>query len=149
MLATSTRFNRPFSILMMDLDNFKVINDTYGHQRGDEVLIEFTQRVDAKLREVDALARYGGEEFICLLSETDLYGALTTAEKILEAIRAEPFGGSDEQPVKLTVSIGVASHPEHGISYKSLVEAADRALYRAKEEGRDRAYAAQTGPVPQ
>jgi two-component system, cell cycle response regulator len=148
-LATSTRFNRPFSILMMDLDHFKPINDTYGHQRGDEVLVEFTQRVDAKLREVDALARYGGEEFICLLSETDLYGALTTAEKILEAIRSEPFGSSDEQPIKLTVSIGVASHPEHGVSYKSLVEAADRALYRAKQGGRDRAYAAQTGPVPQ
>jgi two-component system, cell cycle response regulator len=148
-LATSTRFNRPFSILMMDLDHFKTINDTYGHQRGDAVLVEFTQRVDSNLREVDALARYGGEEFICLLSETDLYGALTTAEKILEAIRAEPFGGSDEQPIKLTVSIGVASHPEHGVSYKTLVEAADRALYRAKQGGRDRAYAAQTGPVPQ
>ena len=73
----------------MDLDHFKTINDTYGHQRGDAVLVEFTQRVDAKLREVDALARYGGEEFICLLSETDLYGALTTAEKILEAIRVD------------------------------------------------------------
>lgn len=148
-LATSTRFNRPFSVLMMDLDHFKVINDTYGHQRADAVLVEFTQRVDSKLREVDALARYGGEEFICLLSETDLYGALTTAEKILESIRGETFGGSDEQPIKLTVSIGVASHPEHGASYRSLVEAADRALYRAKEDGRDRAYAAQTGPVPQ
>lgn len=148
-LATSTRFNRPFSVLMLDLDHFKPINDTYGHQRGDAVLVEFTQRVDAKLREVDALARYGGEEFICLLSETDLYGALTTAEKILEAIRSEPFGGPDEEPIKLTVSIGVASHPEHGASYQALVEAADRALYRAKEDGRDRAYAAQTGPVPQ
>jgi diguanylate cyclase (GGDEF)-like protein len=148
-LATSTRFNRPFSILMMDIDHFKVINDTYGHQRGDAVLVEFTQRVDAKLREVDSLARYGGEEFICLLSETDLYGALTTAEKILDAVRSEPFGGPGEPPVKLTVSIGVASHPEHGASYKSLAEASDRALYRAKEDGRDRAYAAQTGPVPQ
>jgi diguanylate cyclase (GGDEF)-like protein len=148
-LATSTRFNRPFSILMMDLDHFKDVNDTHGHQRGDEILVEFTRRVDSKLREVDALARYGGEEFICLLSETDLYGALTTAEKILEAVRAEMFGGPGEPPVKLTVSIGVASHPEHGTSFKSLVEAADRALYRAKAEGRDRAYAAQTGPVPQ
>jgi diguanylate cyclase (GGDEF)-like protein len=148
-LATSIRFNRPFSILMMDLDHFKDVNDTHGHQRGDAILVEFTQRVDAKLREVDALARYGGEEFICLLSETDLYGALTTAEKILEAVRAEMFGGPGEGPVKLTVSIGVASHPEHGTSYKSLLEAADRALYRAKEDGRDRAYAAQTGPVPQ
>ena len=148
-LATSQRFNRPFSILMMDLDHFKSVNDTHGHQRGDAILVEFTQRVDSKLREVDALARYGGEEFICLLSETDLYGALTTAEKILDAIRAEPFGGPGEEPVKITVSIGVASRPEHGTSYKGLVEAADRALYRAKEDGRDRAYAAQTGPVPQ
>ncbi|MFN2595163.1 MAG: diguanylate cyclase [Actinomycetota bacterium] len=140
-LATSTRFARSFSILMLDLDRFKGVNDTYGHQRGDEILIEFAQRVSRTLREVDTFARYGGEEFICLLSETDKHGAFTTAEKILFAIRALPFGGSNgEAPVELTVSIGIASYPEHGDSFQALVRRADEALYRAKQEGRDRIY---------
>jgi diguanylate cyclase (GGDEF)-like protein len=111
------------------------------------MLVEFTDRVNNILREVDTLARYGGEEFICLLSETDLYGALTTAEKILEEVRTEPFGGSEDDPIHLTVSIGVASYPEHGENFSAIVDSADGALYRAKEEGRDRAYAAQTGAV--
>lgn len=140
-LATATRFARPFSILMLDLDRFKGVNDTYGHQRGDEVLIEFAQRVSRTLREVDTFARYGGEEFICLLSETDKHGAFTTAEKILFAIRSLPFGGSNgEAPISLTVSIGAASYPEHGDSFHTLVRRADEALYRAKQDGRDRIY---------
>lgn len=137
-LATATRFARPFSLLMLDLDHFKAVNDSYGHQRGDEVLIEFSQRVNKALREVDTFARYGGEEFICVLSETDMGGAQTTAEKVLHAIRSTPFGEHGAGPVRLTVSIGIASYPEHGDSFGELVDAADRALYRAKQEGRDR-----------
>lgn len=137
-LATATRFERSFSVLMLDLDNFKLVNDTYGHQRGDAILVEFAQRVGKTLREVDTFARYGGEEFICLLSETDLDGAVTTADKILETIRAHPFGAVGEVPVDLTVSIGVAMYPEHGDNRGALVGAADRALYRAKQEGRNR-----------
>lgn len=137
-LATATRFARPFSVLMLDLDHFKDVNDNFGHQRGDEVLVEFSQRVSKALREIDTFARYGGEEFICLLSETDMWGAQTTADKILHAIRAAPFGEPSAAPVRLTVSIGVASYPEHGDTFGELVDAADRALYRAKQEGRDR-----------
>lgn len=137
-LAAAQRFQRPFSVLMLDLDSFKAINDTYGHQRGDAILVEFAKRVDRVIREVDTFARYGGEEFICLLSETDLHGARTTAEKILEAVRSEPFGVPGEQPLTITVSIGIASYPVHGDTYKNLVGAADRALYKAKQEGRDR-----------
>lgn len=137
-LATATRFQRPFSVLMMDLDKFKAINDKHGHQRGDAILIEFAQRVSSAVREVDTFARYGGEEFICLLSETDTDGARTTAQKICDAIRSEPFRMLGGEPVTMTVSIGVASHPEHGDTFKDLVEAADKALYRAKESGRDR-----------
>jgi diguanylate cyclase (GGDEF)-like protein len=138
-LATAVRFTRPFSILMLDLDHFKQINDTYGHNRGDAILIEFSKRVSATLREVDTFARYGGEEFICLLSETSLEGAMTTAEKILDAIRSESFGEAGEPAVALTVSIGLASFPIHGETFRSLIESADRALYRAKKEGRNRA----------
>ena len=142
-LATATRFGRPFSILMLDLDNFKQINDTFGHTRGDEILVEFAERVKLALREVDTFARYGGEEFICLLAETDMMGAITTAEKIREAIGVEPFGDAPERQVSLTVSIGIASYPEHGESYAALVESADQAMYRAKQLGRNRVTVAE------
>lgn len=140
-LATATRFDRPFSFLMLDLDHFKKLNDTYGHQRGDAVLIEFSRRVKETLREVDTFARYGGEEFIVLLPETDEVGARTTAEKIREAIRSQPFE-SEEEAHPVTASIGVASYPAHGESFHGLVEAADKALYAAKQAGRDRVMVA-------
>ena len=145
-LATATRFARPFSLLMLDLDHFKDVNDNFGHQRGDEILVEVAQRINDALREVDTFARYGGEEFICLLSETDMSGAQTTADKILRAIRATPFGEKSGAPLRLTVSIGIASYPEHGDSFGSLVDAADKALYRAKQEGRDRVRVAGLPP---
>jgi diguanylate cyclase (GGDEF)-like protein len=145
-LATSTRFDRPFSLLMLDIDHFKGVNDTHGHQRGDAILVEFSQRVSRTVREVDTFARYGGEEFICLLSETELAGAVTTAEKIKDVIRSEAFGSLGEPPVNLTVSIGVASYPDHGDTFRALVEAADRALYKAKEGGRDAVVAADRRP---
>ena len=141
-LATAVRFQRPFSVLMMDLDYFKEVNDHFGHQRGDAILIECAQRVSSVLREVDTFARYGGEEFICLLSETDTEGAMTTAEKICEAMRSEPFRMAGEEPVSITLSIGVAAHPEHGATFKDLVAAADKALYSAKAAGRDRVHMA-------
>lgn len=147
-LATATRFERPFSILMLDIDRFKDLNDTHGHQRGDAVLIEFSQRVKHSLREVDTFARYGGEEFICLLSETDEEGARTTGEKIREAIRSESFGALDETPAAVTVSIGVSSYPRNGPTFNDLVEAADRALYRAKQGGRDRVEVADPPSPP-
>jgi two-component system cell cycle response regulator len=137
-LATASRFERPFSILMLDLDRFKAVNDTHGHQRGDAILVEISQRLSGVLREIDTFARYGGEEFICLLAETALAGAATTAEKIRDSIKSKPFGGVGDEPLTLTVSIGVASYPDHGDSFRALVEAADQALYRAKQEGRDR-----------
>ncbi|HEU4487689.1 MAG TPA: diguanylate cyclase, partial [Actinomycetota bacterium] len=138
MHATAVRFNRPFSLLMLDLDHFKLVNDTHGHQRGDAVLIEFAQRLSDVIREVDVVARFGGEEFVCLLSETELSGAIVTAQKILEEIRSEPFGGGGERPLDLTASVGVASWPQHGDTFRMLVAAADRGLYRAKHEGRNR-----------
>jgi two-component system cell cycle response regulator len=145
-LATAQRFGRPFSILMLDLDNFKRVNDDFGHQRGDATLIEFSRRVSGALREVDTFVRYGGEEFLCLLPETDYSGARTTAEKIADVIKAEAFGDPGEEQIDVTVSIGVAAYPRHGSSFTSLVEAADQALYRAKQEGRDRVIVAAERP---
>lgn len=148
-LATATRFGRPFSLLMLDLDHFKTVNDRYGHQQGDAVLVEFSKRVTRALREVDTLFRYGGEEFVALLTETDAQGALTTATKILEQVRGEPFGVPDDSRLRVTVSIGVAVFPEHGASLNELIDAADRALYRAKAEGRDRAVVASPPQPPE
>ncbi len=146
-LASAHRFDRPFSVLLLDLDHFKKVNDSFGHQRGDAILIEFAQRVGAALREIDTFVRYGGEEFVCLLTETDVSGARTTAEKIRQTISGDPFISVGEDPVSLTVSIGLASYPLHGSGYQSLIEAADQALYRAKEEGRDRVRVAER-PAP-
>jgi diguanylate cyclase (GGDEF)-like protein len=107
------------------------------------MLVEFSQRVTTMVREVDTFARYGGEEFACLLTETEMSGALTTAEKIREAVRRQPFGEGDGAPLHLTVSIGVATYPDHGDSFVSLIEAADKALYRAKQTGRDQVCVAE------
>ncbi|MEP7055553.1 MAG: diguanylate cyclase [Actinomycetota bacterium] len=137
-IERATRFTRPLSVLMLDLDKFKVVNDTHGHQRGDSVLIELATRIKGAIREVDTLARYGGEEFVLILPETDLAGAEQAAEKLCELVRQRRFGHTDEETLKLTVSIGVAVYPQHASTPSLLVKAADTALYAAKESGRDR-----------
>jgi two-component system cell cycle response regulator len=133
------RFDRSLSVLMLDLDHFKRVNDNYGHPRGDTVLREFAARVQAEVREVDTLARYGGEEFAVVLPETSATGAKNLADRICAAVRAEPFtADGTEIPLSVTVSIGCAVYPEHGATSRDLIHAADRALYSAKEGGRDR-----------
>jgi diguanylate cyclase (GGDEF)-like protein len=133
------RFDRFLSVLMLDLDKFKSVNDTHGHQTGDAVLREFAARVQREVREVDTLARYGGEEFVVVLPETAASGAENLAERICAAIRSAPFvvdEGTLELPV--TVSIGGSVYPENGGTSRDLLVEADRALYRAKDAGRDR-----------
>lgn len=137
-IERAVRFDRSLALLMLDLDWFKRVNDTYGHQRGDDVLREFATRVTVEIREVDTLARYGGEEFVLVLPETTTDGAVRLAERICDAIRSYPFGSSGETPLPVTVSIGVAVFPHHASSATALLRAADRALYQAKNSGRDR-----------
>jgi diguanylate cyclase (GGDEF)-like protein len=133
------RFDRSLSVLMLDLDRFKVVNDTYGHQRGDAVLHEFARRVQGEIREVDILARYGGEEFVVVLPETSADGAQNLAERICTVVRGTPFRWEDDDvELTVTVSIGGAVYPEHGATSRTLLQQADRALYRAKNDGRDR-----------
>ncbi len=136
-IERSSRFHRTLAVLMLDLDHFKAVNDTYGHARGDSVLREIAQRVQEHVREVDIFARYGGEEFVVVLPETTVEGATQLADRICQAVRREPFTEPGEEPLKVTVSIGGAAFPLHGSSAATLMRAADKALYVAKEQGRD------------
>ena len=133
----ATRFGRPLSVLMLDLDKFKDVNDEHGHAVGDAVLRECAQRLTNCLREVDTVARYGGEEFTVILPETDSTGASRVAERILTVIREGEFR-IGEVGLWITVSAGVASFPVHGRTATDLLRAADTALYAAKAAGRDR-----------
>ena len=137
-IERSTRFDRPLAVLMLDLDHFKQVNDVYGHGRGDMVLRELAHRVQEQVREVDTFARYGGEEFVIVLPETTADGAAQLAERICAAVRREPFRNDGEEPLPVTVSIGGAAFPDQGSTPATLMRSADKALYVAKAEGRDR-----------
>jgi diguanylate cyclase (GGDEF)-like protein len=138
-IERAQRFGRSLSLLMIDIDRFKDINDEHGHQRGDEVLVDLARRVLGEIRsQIDHFARYGGEEFVILLPETPCEGALRVAERVRRRIGERPFASSTGPPLRVTVSIGAAAYPDDGDSADDLLRAADGALYRAKERGRDR-----------
>ena len=146
-LESAGRFERPLSLLIIDLDHFKSVNDVQGHQIGDEVLTEVARRIQAATRVPDIVARYGGEEFVVLLPGTGTDGAHATAERIRAAVGGDPVvGQSGAVPVSLSVtcSIGVATFPQHGPSVSSLLRSADAAMYTAKAQGRDRVVDAST-----
>ncbi len=132
----SSRFRRPFCLLLCDIDDFKYVNDTYGHLQGDSVLIELARRVKSEIRDIDVLARYGGEEFVLILPETDADGGFRAAEKIRRRI-SESFFGRDRS-IPVTMSIGVACFPRAGTDQTTLLRAADVALYQAKARGKNR-----------
>ena len=144
-IERAQRFGRPLSVLMLDIDRFKRVNDRHGHQRGDEVLIEVTRRALGEIRSnIDVVGRYGGEEFVILLPETPAGGAKVVAEKIRAAMKDQPFVGASTEPITVTVSVGVATYPEDGSTSEELMRRADTALYRAKSAGRDRVVTTST-----
>ncbi|MEH0841699.1 diguanylate cyclase [Micromonospora sp. CPCC 205711] len=148
----ANRFGRMLSILALDLDRFKTVNDTYGHAAGDAVLAEFARRVRGEIREVDLAFRQGGEEFVVLLPETDARGAAIVAERLGAAVRDTPItvdGHGVRVPVPVTVSIGIAVYPDHANTGQEVLDAADDALYGAKAAGRDgyRVTGARATPV--
>ncbi|MCF8721517.1 sensor domain-containing diguanylate cyclase [Nitrospina gracilis] len=133
------RYQSPLSLLMMDIDNFKSINDTYGHQKGDEVLVALATVMNRLCRSNDTAARYGGEEFAVVLPETDKQGAKVIAERIRQGMAKVSFNSGNSHEFGVTVSGGIAELNLSTMSSVSdLIQAADRALYQAKERGRDR-----------
>ncbi|HVL34251.1 MAG TPA: diguanylate cyclase [Burkholderiales bacterium] len=137
LFGQALRYGRPASVLMIDSDNLKDVNDAYGHEAGNRLLRRLAGAIQSELRASDVPARYGGDEFIVMLPETPLPGALDVAERIRRAIAGSPPGAEGER-IACTVSIGVAGFPEDGRSLDALAARADRALYQAKQRGRNR-----------
>ena len=132
------RFKSTLTLLLIDVDYFKLINDTAGHLAGDDVLRQLAALFEEAIRRVDIVARYGGEEFVVILPETSLDGGLVFAERLRERVAARPFEVGAERPLHLTVSIGVATFPSARVdSTEDLFARGDEALYRAKSGGRN------------
>jgi two-component system cell cycle response regulator len=134
--------SRPLSILILDIDFFKSINDTHGHSAGDEVLKEFSRRLKKAVRGIDLACRYGGEEFVVVMPDTDIAMATVVAERVRRRIAAEPFPiNQNTRTVQATISIGIAAMRSAEDMPSTIIKRADQALYRAKREGRNRVAA--------
>jgi diguanylate cyclase (GGDEF)-like protein len=134
LLELHKRYGHPFAVLLMDIDGLKRINDAHGHQAGDRVLMQVAMSMRRSIRNVDVAARIGGDEFCVLAPEQDVEAASTLAERLANAV-GEEVAGNEEPPVGL--SVGVASCPQHGTDAETLIDTADRAMYRAKAAGED------------
>lgn len=137
----SSRFGYTACCLMVDIDHFKEFNDRYGHLVGDAILVDISKIVRENIRQIDILGRYGGEEFCLLLSETGLDDGVYAAERIRQAIGQRQINAYDEK-LRVTVSIGVALYSPGTASLENLIDTADQALYKAKDQGRNRVIAA-------
>ena len=137
LFGQAQRYSRSASVLMIDSDNLKVVNDNHGHEAGNRLLRQLAESIQAELRYTDVPARYGGDEFVVLLPETPPEGAMDVAERMRESMAAKPLVFDGKQ-VTSTVSIGVASYPVDGQTMDAIVARADRALYKAKTTGRNR-----------
>lgn len=133
----AVRYSRPMSLIMIDSDNLKRVNDSFGHETGNRLLQHIVGSAKSQLRSTDVLARYGGDEFVVLLPETTTRGACEVAERIRRAVQASGLRVRDSI-VPTTVSIGVASYPDDGGDLSLLLDKADKAMYRSKQEGRNR-----------
>jgi len=146
-LSIASRRRRPLAVLVCDLDHFKQVNDCYGHQVGDRALVAFSALLHHAVRSGDAVIRYGGEEFVVVLVDTDLAGAQIVAERIRTG--AEHIivnNGAEVVGAIVRTSIGVAAYPSHGADETALIAAADRAVYKAKREGRNKVVVADDTP---
>jgi diguanylate cyclase (GGDEF)-like protein len=142
-LARSQRNGGILSLILLDIDHFKGINDAHGHPIGDEVLRVLSRKIEELLRRTDIAARYGGEEFALILEDTDINGAHIMAERLRIETEKIIFTGENEQPFRITLSLGLASFPMHAKTTTDLVDSADKALYKAKRSGRNQTQISQ------
>jgi diguanylate cyclase (GGDEF)-like protein len=146
-LKKAMRGHRSVGAIMIDLDHFKQVNDTFGHPAGDAVLKTLAKFLRNHTRAGDVVCRYGGEEFLIILPEAGLQDTLERAERLRNDVRNIDFHHRGQALGMVTLSVGVAAYPEHGLTSESLLQAADEALYRAKAEGRDRVVVSSTERV--
>jgi diguanylate cyclase (GGDEF)-like protein len=146
-ILRSRRFGHKLSILFFDLDHFKVVNDTHGHQAGSGLLKEIGEVLLETLRTVDIPTRYGGDEFVCLLPETDRDQAVRCAQRVRKAINDRVFLAGRGLSVRITASFGIATFPDDGQTEEDLLRLADGAMYRVKESTRDAIMSAAPAPV--
>jgi len=145
-LRRADRYRQKLSVLMMDLDHFKEINDRFGHQTGNVILREVSNIIRHCVRDIDVVARYGGEEFVVILPQTDEGEALVIAERIRDSIEKFLFAESrGRREIHLTISIGIATYPEGIHSLDQLLEKVDKAMYKAKADGRNIVKVAEKG----
>jgi diguanylate cyclase (GGDEF)-like protein len=138
-ITRSIRYNDPLALVICDIDYFKKVNDTYGHQFGDIVLKGISSHLESCIRDaVDTAARYGGEEFALILVKTDDRSAAETVERIRKHIAGLVFKGPSGEDVHVTMSFGIAIYRQHAKQIDELIKKADKALYRAKDQGRNR-----------
>jgi diguanylate cyclase (GGDEF)-like protein len=132
------RYDTPLTLMMADLDHFKKVNDSFGHPAGDAVLRGVAAVLLSQMRATDIAGRYGGDELIVILAQSEIQGAALLAQRWREAVESAPLDGGDGQSIEATISIGLASFDPKMKSPEELIAAADAALYRAKERGRNR-----------
>ncbi len=142
-LIRVTRQLHPLGIIMIDIDNFKNFNDTYGHAAGDALLRRLGQFLQSHIRGEDIACRYGGEEFILIMPDSSLEVVKKRAEHVRREVRQLRVPDADNTSEGITLSLGVALYPQHARTLDTVVRAADQALYRAKREGRDRVVVAE------
>jgi two-component system cell cycle response regulator len=134
--------SKPLALMMLDIDFFKSINDNHGHDAGDDVLREFAVRIRKSIRGIDLACRYGGEEFVIVMPETDVHVAGMVAERLRRAIAGEPFAiDKGSKRIEVTISIGLSTLETKGEPIADVLKRADVALYRAKNDGRNRVVA--------
>jgi diguanylate cyclase (GGDEF)-like protein len=147
-LRRAKRYEYPISLMMLDIDYFKIYNDTHGHLAGDGVLKHVAQVIKETVRHTDILARYGGEEFAVILIKTNLDEAYQIAERVRKAVERAPMDHEETQPQeRLTLSVGIGTLSPQISSVKGLIETADKALYVAKRSGRNRVAISQRARV--
>jgi diguanylate cyclase (GGDEF)-like protein len=141
-IQRAARYGNPLSVLFLDLDRFKTVNDRWGHLIGSDTLRALSKLLGQCVRQVDTLARYGGDEFTILLVDTPHETALRIAERIRRSVEDHIFEAGREASLRLTISIGVSTCPVHGEERSALLDAADKAMYLAKSRGRNRVCSA-------